>query len=142
MCFYYFLFDLHSNHPSLGKDRYNFPKEKQEQFIVKTVKILQVTHQYILWFQRGKHIVCARNSITVDSRLILLLGFPKASIISRAYKSLWALFIRRRSFQLKPSLPLKDKKSQKTTNTIICNADLSKKCTERIFSDIDKLFWF
>lgn len=47
-----------------------------------------------------------RNAITVDSLLILLLGFPSASIISRAYNSLWALLILRSSFQLNPSLLL------------------------------------
>lgn len=48
--------------------------------------------------------------ITVDSLLILLLGFPSASIISRAYNNLWALLILRSSFQLSPSLLLNYKK--------------------------------
>lgn len=65
MCFYYFLFDLHWNHPSLGKDRYNFPKDKQERFIVKTVKELKyykISHQYILWF-REKNIYSMQGAL-------------------------------------------------------------------------------
>lgn len=99
-CFYCFLFDLRLSHQNLDTNHCNFPKVKYKiGMVTKYTLIKKEAHaMYKQWDFKPPN-------ITVDSRLILLFGFPSASMISRAYRSLWALFILRRSFQLKPSLP-------------------------------------
>lgn len=101
--FYYFLLGLHLNHRSLDKDHCNSPVRKGGKKVEDYCRMRR-THN----FQRQyNYLIVIIKRITVDSLLIRLLGFPSASIISRAYNSLWALLILRSSFQLSPSLLFK-----------------------------------